>query len=259
MPKRSYGRKSTRPTYRRNAARKSTGFRKKRFSKYRIAGSSGIGRGPSSAGFPQRLFKTFTYSGENIKLYQTTTDLPVSYLFRGNSMYDPDSTGIGSQPRWYDTYLGANGLSAPYNSCTVLASKIIVSIWQDPTLSGTSGSVAGVVSVLPYPGTSTPPNSLKEVQERAFVRYKNVGNANAHAPLTLKHYCKTKALYQGVNPLTNTDFMHSYNANPTKQWYWNIQAVNIITGAGVNLFSCYVTCRIKYYCMLSAINDVADS
>lgn len=259
MPKRSYGRKSTRPTYRRKPMRKSAGFRKKRFSKYRLAGSSGIGRGPSSAGFPQRVFKTFTYSGENIKLQQATTGIPIGYLFRGNSMYDPDSTGIGLQPRWYDTYMGANALVAPYNQCTVLASKIIVNIWQDPTLSGTSGSVAGIVSVLPYTGTSTAPNSLKEIQERAFVRYKNVGNANSHAPLTLKHYCKTKGLYQGMNPLTNTDFQHAYNGNPSKVWYWSVQAVNVITGAGVNLFSCYVTVRIKYYVMLSALNDVQDS
>jgi len=258
MPKPRYAPRA-RNAPRRKTSRKSTGFRKKRFSKYRLAGNSGISRGPSSAGFPLRLFKTFTYSGENIKLQQSVTSVPIAYLFRGNSMFDPDSTGIGLQPRWYDTYLGVNSGSCPYNMCTVLASKIIVNIWQDPTLSGTSGSVAGIVAITPYPGTSTAPNSLKEIQERASVRYKNVGNANSHAPLTLKHYCKTKALYQGVNPLTNTDFQHAYNGNPSKVWYWNISAVNVIASAGVNLFSCFITVRIKYYCMLSALNDVADS
>jgi len=239
----------------------STVARKKRFSKYRIAGSSGISRGPSPAVFPQRLFKVFQFSGAAQKLQQTVTDIPVSYQFRGNSLYDPDYTGVGSQPRWVDTFLGANDTSAPYQRYTVLASKISVSIWQDPTLTGTNGSTAGVVSLIPIAGTTavTPPSSLKEMQERAFVRWRSVGNANSHSPLTLKHFAKTKALWQGINVLTDTSFTSQYNNNPQKEFSWVVSAVNIISGAGINLFSCYITVRIKYYCMLTTLNDVANS
>lgn len=263
MPRGKYNaRKSTRFSSRRKSSFRSRGaggFRKKRFSKYRLAGSSGVSRGPSSIGFPQRMFKTFTYTGENMKLSQSLTSIPAIQTFRGNSMYDPDFTGVGSQPRWYDTLVGGNDTAAPYNQCTVLASKITICIWQDPTLTGTSGSTAGIVSVLPRSGTSTPPSTIKEMQERAFVRWKNVGNANSHSPLVLKSYCKTKALYTGFTPLANADFTSSYNGNPSRQWYWDIQCVNIITGTGINLFSCYFTARIKYYCMLSQLNDVANS
>lgn len=263
MPRSKYARKSTRRRFGRKStfrSRGAGGFRKKRFSKYRLSGNSGIGRGPSSSGFPLRMFKTFTYSGAAQKLTQAVTDVPISTIFRGNSMYDPDYTGIGSQPRWYDTFLGANDGSAPYSQCTVLASKITVSIWQDPTLTGTSGSTAGVVSVIPYVGASTAPTSLKEIQERAFVRWKNVGNANSHKPLVIKHFAKTRALYQGVNPLTNaTNFQHAYNGNPNSAWYWTISAVNIISGAGINTFNCYISARIKYYVMLSSLNDVSNS
>lgn len=264
MPRSKYARKSTRPSFRRKTTRRTRAsgpFRKKRFSKYRIAGNSGVGRGISSAVFPQRLFKTFQYSSAAQKLQQTLTDIPVSSQFRGNSVYDPDYTGIGSQPRWVDTFLGANETAAPYLRYTVLASKIIVNIWQDPKLTGTVGSTAGLVSILPMAGTSgvTPPASLKEMQERAFIRTRSVGNANSHSPLTLKHYCKTKALWQGMNPLSSTEFSSVYNNNPQREWSWVISAVNIISGTGIDLFSCFITVRIKYYCMLSTLNDVANS
>lgn len=236
-------------------------YKRKRFAKRRIAGSAGIMRSPNSIGFPQRMFHTFTYSGANQKLIQTVNDVPVYQQFRGNSMYDPDSSGLGSQPRWYDTYLGANGGSQPYRTCTVLGSKITVTIFQDPTLTGTSGSVAGVVFISPTAGgATTAPSSLKEVQERAFVRWRNVGNANSSKPLVLKHFAKTKALFQGVNPLmAPDDFQHPYNNNPASQWFWNVGIVNVIEGTGINLFSCWITTRIKYYCMMSTLNDVSDS
>lgn len=236
-------------------------YRKKRFQKSRIAGSSGIPRGPNSAGFPQRMFKTFTYSSGAVKLQQSVAGLPVNYIFRGNSMYDPDFTGVGAQPRWYDTYLGGSGGSQPYRQCTVLGSKITVCVFQDPTLGGATGSVMGCVSLLPYVNAATPCDTLREMQERAFVRWKNVGNANSSKPIVIKHFAKTKALYQGVSPLTDIDnFQHAYNANPTKQWNWAVQACNVIdSGAGVQLFSCWITVRIKFYVMLSSLNDVADS
>jgi len=260
MPRKNYGRKRA-STFRRKRMAGGRAYRKKRFAKYRIAGSSGVSRGPSSSVFPQRLFKVFQFSGAAQKLSQTLTDIPITYQFRGNSLYDPDYTGVGSQPRWVDTFLGANDTSAPYNRYCVLASKCIVSIWQDPTLTGTNGSTAGVVSVIPIAGTTavTPPTSLKEIQERAFVRWKNVGNANSHKPLVIKHFAKTKALWSGASPLTDQTFSAQYNNNPSKEWSWAISAVNIISGAGINLFSCYVTVRIKYYCMLNTLNDVANS
>lgn len=259
MPRKNYGRKRA-STFRRKRTAGGRPYRKKRFSKYRIAGNSGVSRGPSSSVFPQRLFKVFQYSGAAQKLSQTVGDLPVTTVYRGNSVYDPDYSGIGSQPRWVDTFLGASGGTAPYNRYTVLASKIIVSIWQDPTLTGTNGSTAGVVSIIPTAGApGTPPDSLKEIQERAFVRWKSVGNANSHKPLVLKHFCKTKALWQGVNPLNDSTFTSVYNNNPQKEFTWQISACNIIGGAGINLFSCYITVRIKYYCMLSILNDVANS
>ena len=133
-------------------------YKRKRFAKRRLAGNSGVIRGVNSYGFPQRLFKTFTYSGANIKLQQSITDVPAEQRYRGNSMYDPDFTGIGSQPRWYDTFMGASGGSQPYRQVTVLGSKITISIWQDPVLGGATGSVAGVVAVTPYVGASTAPS-----------------------------------------------------------------------------------------------------
>ena len=50
------------------------------------------------------------------------------YEYRGNSCQDPDLTGIGAQPRYFDTFCGPQDSSAPYGNYNVLASKIIVDI-----------------------------------------------------------------------------------------------------------------------------------
>lgn len=235
-------------------------YRKKRFAKYRVSGSRGVGRGPSPAVFPQRMFKVLTYCSENFKLSQTTTDVPALRRFRGNSLYDPDFTSTGGQARWTDTLLGVSGGTAPYNRYCVLASKVTVTIWQDPTLTGTNGSTAGIVSLIPTVGTGNLyPSSIAEIQERAFCKWINVGNANSSKPLVLKHFCKTSGVWQGVKPLVDQDFSAGPSADPNKEWLWNLQVVNVINAAGANLFSCYMTFRIKYYVMFSLLNDVADS
>ena len=111
--RKGYGRRRNFPYPKPKGPGRGRYLRKKRFSKYRLAGSGGIMRGVNAVGFPQRMFKTFSYSSGAQKLQQTVADLPVATQFRGNSCYDPDYTGIGSQPRWYDTFMGATGGSQP--------------------------------------------------------------------------------------------------------------------------------------------------
>lgn len=258
-----YGRKKfTRRTKRGRAnryAKKKRWSKRKTFSK---ATQPGIGRGMSTIVFPQSMFKTLTYDSGPITFQQATTNVPQTYTFVGNNIYDPNYTGIGSQPRWYDTFLGASGGTAPYLKYMVYGSKITLTCYQDPLLGGSTGSVMGLISVTPTYGPGLAPSSVKEMKERAFVRYKPVGNANASRPVVIKHFCKTKAMYAGAGLGENLDFSANYNTDPAKQWYWQINACNIIPylNAGANgLFSCYIDVKIKYYCKFFNLNDVADS
>lgn len=240
--------------------RKPFNTRKRKYSKYNRKYTRGIARAPNQV-FPQQMFKCLTYSTGPFRLGQSVADVPAHYTMNGNSLYDPDAGLGGQQPRWFDTLCGANGGTQPYTRYQVNASKITVTIWQDPTLTGTVGSVAGIVSVLPYRSPTTTPTSFKEIMERAFIRYVNVNNANSSKPLVVKHFAKTKALWQGTSAIGgDSDFSGSYNGNPSNGWLWDINCCNVIPSGGVSgLFGVYINIKVKYYAKFWSLNDVTDS
>lgn len=239
--------------------------KKKRWSKRKRFGKitqPGMARGLTSVVFPQSMFKTLTYSSGPVPLVQVSTNTPINYTFRGNGPYDPNYAVGGTQPRWYDTFLGAPNGAAPYGKCLCYGSKIIMTVYQDPTLSGTNGSVMGLVSIIPSLDVTGFPSSQKEMQERSFSRYKPIGNANASRPIIIKHFAKTKTLYNGASLASTQSFAGNYNSVPTSEWFWLVSACNIIpyiSSTADGLFSCYIDVKIKYYCKFYNLNDVADS
>lgn len=256
-----YGRRYARRTKRGRANRYA---KKKRWSKRKAFGKirqPGVQRGLTSIVFPQQMYKTLTYATGPIPLVQTSTNTPINYTIRGNSPYDPDYAVGGNQPRWYDTFLGAQNTDAPYGKYICYGSKIIMTVYQDPTLGGSTGSVMGLVSIIPSQDASGYPSSQREMTERSFSRFKPIGNANASRPILIKHFAKTKNMYMGSD-VDSLQFAGAYNGNPTWEWFWLISACNIIPyiNAGANgLFSCYVDIKVKYYCKFFDLNDVKSS
>lgn len=77
------------------------------------------GLGPLQRGFPQSIITTMRYCDRRTYA-QSVADTPGSYIYRANSIFDPDYTGAGHQPMWRDNY------AAIYNTYVVLGSKITV-------------------------------------------------------------------------------------------------------------------------------------
>lgn len=247
--------KGRRPNYR---------FKKSRKYKNRKYGKKypkGMGRPTNPAVFPQSMYKTFTYVTDPALLAQTVTAVPQNYLMNGNNMYDPDPSIGGHQPRWYDTFLGAPNTVAPYGRYQVNASKITVTIWQDPKLTGTNGSVDGIATLIPVIGNGgdNVPANFTEMREVQNVRSKYIGNANSSRPLVLKHFAKTKMLWQCKSINDNQDFSGAYNGAPNNKWTWAFQICNVNSGTGTNLFSCWYTIKVKYYVKLWYLNTPAQS
>lgn len=88
-------------------------WRKKKWNKKRR-----IPRSLPLNGFPTKVLVKHKYA-TTIGLDPGTGTI-ATYSFRTNSMYDPDRTGIGHQPRGYDQY------ALNYNHYTVVGSKIKV-------------------------------------------------------------------------------------------------------------------------------------
>jgi len=87
-------------------------------------------------GFPDKYVTRLRYADQF-----TLTSILNTYVdntFRCNSLFDPDYTGIGHQPMYFDQMCGTSG-TAPYGKYRVLGAKIKVTFSPQ-----TAASVAGV-------------------------------------------------------------------------------------------------------------------
>jgi len=117
-------------TYRKRTTRRKTAkktYRRKRTAPQRQIVTMGNG-------FPRMLKITHKYH-DNYNLV-ATSGITDSHKFRCNGMYDPDYTGTGHQPIFFDQ------MTAIYNHYTVIASKITVT--YTPSTATTQPSYVGL-------------------------------------------------------------------------------------------------------------------
>lgn len=139
--------------------------------------------------------------------------------FLGNSLYDPDYTGTGLQPEYFDQICGANAL---YKRYVVTASKISIRCCStSDAFSGGNSDIAVTFSDQPYASvgwTSIDDQiSDKATHKTSVVRYDNQGAKY------IKHYAKTDNVLDIKDIKDNLTACGAYyNASPSQPWYWII-------------------------------------
>lgn len=206
-------------------------------------------RAPASP-FPPQLYTTLSFS-QNFTLTQVTTDVVQNYTFRCNSIFDPDFTGGGLQPRYFDTLLGANNTDTPYHQYRVHACSVLATFW--PTANGVQQS--GFASVGMRKSQSSAPTSLKEMRERPFYRTRPIYPTATDKPVTIKNFIKIKKILGNKDLVDNEETLADYNSNPVQEIYGDISICNV----GTSTTQQFVDVRITYFCQLITLNDVADS
>jgi len=131
-------------------------------------------------------------------------------VYSGNSCFDPDVTGTGTQPYNYDDW------TVQYNRYVVLGSTIEVSM----ALNGSTAANNIIVSLCPRHTSTTP--ALLDAMSAPYAKYTFLaGNQNGH-PIVLKHSISSKEMLG----MTDSELIASnnalYNANPSNPWYWHI-------------------------------------
>lgn len=221
-----------------------------------LVGKSGTSFGSVARPFPYKLYTVLSYS-EDFSLTNATAQIPVNYAFRGNGMYDPNYSGVGIQPRYFDTFLGTDGGTAPYSRYCVLASQITVKAFGRNGTAANNPNFNGLISITPLRGTASAPSTITEMRERELAKTLAVNSQGAWKPYTLKHYVRSKDIL-GLKDVQDENSAHgTYNSDPVMPWYWDISMCPV--GASDTGMSFDFLVSVKYYILLDLIADVADS
>lgn len=173
-----------------------------------------------------------------------------SNLFKLNSLYDPDITGVGGQPRYFDTLFGAAGGNAPYLDYMVYACKIAAQVRN------TDATSHAMVSLSAFPEGAAPTDIIK-AQERSdtqclWLSPTTGGNSTG----VVSQYVTMSDLF-GITDLEDElDLRGAHNADPTKAGYGSLQVFNP-DGAGAITVNAVVT--ITFYAKCYGRVNQADS
>jgi len=126
-----------------------------------------------------------------------------SHLFRANSLFDPDYTGIGHQPRGFDQWM------AMYQKFVVVSSRIKIMATYS------AGGNASIIFILPTFGTSIPAFALEDQQ----CKWTTV--VGGDSPVTLWNTYSHRNEFKS-NPIDD-DLAHgTASADPGKIFYYHI-------------------------------------
>lgn len=163
-----------------------------------------------------------------------------THLFRANSIFDPDYTGIGHQPLGHDQWINF------YDHYNVIGSKITVNFMTtgtDPTL---DALVCGVL-LKDSSGSITSPTTIMEQSNSG---YKVVTNANANQGVTVRKGYSAKKFFDLKDVKDNRNLVGaSFGANPTEDAYFHVYAAPISVGINPGKVRCTVT--IEYICQFT--------
>lgn len=192
-----------------------------------------------SFGFPDIYRTKLKYADT----YHLTSATFSSQVFRANSLFDPDFTGAGSQPRFYDQ------LSAVYGKYLVLGCKIRCDVINQST------SVPARVGIV---FSDLDPSSLSfyELQENRYSKTFVVGTADGFGTKTKSMYMPMKKIL-GQNSLNSDPFVYTTtNANPTDPVYCGIL---VSPSDGISTANCYISVIVTYYCLFKGVINVGPS
>lgn len=202
--------------------------------------------------FPRSMRTNVTYAENYIQTI--VAGAPYNYLFSTGSLYDPNVTSTGGQPRFFDTLCGANGGSAPYTSYRVFGSTIKVRVI--PTGSD-SVSCRAWVGVGLFDITSTGPSTAAELAARSDFRVKYVGYWNSgHDICEITRDCVNKDLFDVKDIRDQQECGALYNASPVLDGRW---CVTVVPTDETSSRTYQVLVKIVYDVEFYKRNDVADS
>jgi len=195
----------------------------------------------SGLGFPKKLQMTHKYNG-SISLAGIAGAF-VSWNFSCNGMYDPDQTGVGHQPMYFDQ------LTALYDHYCVIGSKAVFNII--PTNSSYGSAAMGVFI---NDDTTVTPTSFPTAIEQSNGTHRFVAFNNTK-PISFTANWSAKRNF-GAAVLANTELQGTASANPTEQQYFTVWSQSI---DGVTTAQFWVEVVITYVAIWKELKELGPS
>lgn len=178
-------------------------------------------------GFPNRMRVTHRYCES---VFRTAAAGAIAnYNFSFNGMFDPNTTGTGHQPTYFDK------MSSIYNHYTVLSSKVSGIICPMTT----STALVGQAALVQLDTNSFSFSNIDNVREQPRVawtalNFKNVDASNGN-PNRLSLTWNAFKMF-GSRALSDPDLRGTSSANPNEQSYGSfcVQDANLAAAADVN-------------------------
>lgn len=201
--------------------------------------------------FPDRLRIKFRYS-DTINIISTLGNL-TDYVFRGNSLFDPDYTSTGHQP------FGLDQWNSLYGQYKVYGSSIWVKALNE-TASGTNDQYSSCIAIVPSTQTAAFPGTTLAggIEELPYARCRVFNNAIGKNEVS--HYMPTHRLVaSSAKAVADDDWQYSsaFNSNPLAGWFWHV-LTGPISGTSETVNITYLV-RLTYYCELYYRDNLAKS
>lgn len=198
--------------------------------------------------FPMIKNFIFNYS-QDIDLLPSGSGAATN-IWRANGLRDPDQTGVGGQPRYFDTMVSGNDGVGPYRQYAVYGCKATV-------FARNQSAVHLFVAVTICPSSTTSPSTLAEARERGDTVMRilpPIGSGTATCKVSMY---RSMAKVLGLKDVMDDDRAKGdVTNNPSNPAVVYTTTFNpdgsVAARVGMNV-------SLRYYCKLFQKNDVAQS
>lgn len=197
-----------------------------------------------SLGFPKTMMFKHRYV-ENIQLTATAGAL-AAYYWKANGMYDPNTTGTGHQPLYYDQ------LCALYSHYHIVGSKIKI------TMTASSNVIDGAplfYGVFLNDDTSVAGLTYLAMQEQKLGKSQLSPIDDRENVQVFNYRFSAKKVYGG-SVLANNSLQGSINTDPSELSYYTVW---IAPADGASTIVRYIRVEVEYIAVWHELQDMPSS
>lgn len=168
------------------------------------------------------------YTENNIRNPAAFADV---YVMSGNSLYDPNVTGIGAQPAGFDQWM------LLYSHYQVLASKITVLF---------TNLSAVPFQIVVRPSINNVNIGIDSGSEQAYAKTAICSAVTARGVQKVTNFMRSKKLFGRI--LSSVNYSGTSTSSPAVQWYWYTNTVSSDNSNNLNYsFRVSVTYYVKFW------------